>query len=120
MLPDELKHEKFVEIGIEQGARNGIHFPIVIVRAPGEIDNHNELTLLELCADWEHFAPLFTWRDVETARSRRSQSVRSMAAAMASRTASGKAGMAPDCEAVQPPQRLPASLSVGKSAPRSR
>ncbi len=54
------------------------------------------------------------------ARRFRPQSARSMAAAMASRTASGKAGMAPDCEAIQPPQRFPASFSVGRPAPRRR
>ena len=47
MLPDELEHEKLVEIGVEQRARDGIHLPVVIVRAPGKIDNHDDFTLLE-------------------------------------------------------------------------
>ena len=47
MLPDELEHQELVEIGVEQGARDGIHLPVVVVRAPGEIDNHDYLTLLE-------------------------------------------------------------------------
>lgn len=36
------------------------------------------------------------------------------------RVASGSSGMAPVCEATHPPQRLPASLSVARLAPRSR
>jgi hypothetical protein len=43
MLPDELEHEKLVEIRVEQGARDGVHLPVVIVRTPGKIDNHDEL-----------------------------------------------------------------------------
>ncbi len=35
MLPDELEHEQFVEIRVEQGTRDGIHLPVMIVRAPG-------------------------------------------------------------------------------------
>jgi hypothetical protein len=45
MLPDELEHEKFVEVGVEQGARDGIHLPVVVVRAPGQIDNHGTVSL---------------------------------------------------------------------------
>ena len=45
MLPDELEHEELVEIGVEQGAGDGIHLPVVIVRAAGEIDNHDEDSL---------------------------------------------------------------------------
>jgi hypothetical protein len=45
MLPDELEHEKFVEICVEQTARDGIHLPVVIVRAPGQIDNHSTVSL---------------------------------------------------------------------------
>ena len=55
MLPDELEHQEFVEISVEQRARDGIHLPVVIVRAPGEIDNHDSLTLLELDAAGKHF-----------------------------------------------------------------
>ena len=45
MLPDELEHEELVEIGVEQGARDGIHLPVVIVRAAGEVDNHGKDSL---------------------------------------------------------------------------
>jgi hypothetical protein len=45
MLPDELEHEKFVEVRVEQGARDGIHLPVVIVRAAGQIDNHVKVSL---------------------------------------------------------------------------
>ena len=48
MFPDELEHEELVEIGVEQGTRDGIHLPVVVVRAPGEIDNHDSPTLLEM------------------------------------------------------------------------
>lgn len=40
MLPDELEHEEFVEIGVEQGAGDGIEVPIVIVSAAREVDDH--------------------------------------------------------------------------------
>ena len=40
MFPDELQHEQFVEVCIQEGANNGIQFPIVVVSAAGDIDNH--------------------------------------------------------------------------------
>jgi hypothetical protein len=46
-LPDELQHQQFVEIGIQQRTRNWIEFPIMVMRAPGEVDNHNSSTLIE-------------------------------------------------------------------------
>ena len=48
VLPDELKHEEFVEIGIEQGARDGIQFPVMVVRAPGQVDDHYGANCIEL------------------------------------------------------------------------
>ena len=48
MLPDELEHEELVEVGVEQGAGDGVHLPVVIVRAPDKIDHHVDPTLLEL------------------------------------------------------------------------
>ena len=42
-----------------------------------------------------------------------------IAAAMATRSESGSSGMAPDWEATHAPQRLPASFSVSRPAPRS-
>jgi hypothetical protein len=53
VLPDELEHQQLVEIGIEQGAGNGIKLPIVVVRAPGEIDNHDSFTVIECPARLE-------------------------------------------------------------------
>ena len=47
ILPDELEHEELVEIGVEQRSRNGIHLPVMVVRSPCEIDNHDEFTLNE-------------------------------------------------------------------------
>ena len=40
VLPDELEHEELVEVGIEEGAHDGIELPVVIVRALGEVDVH--------------------------------------------------------------------------------
>ena len=42
MLPDELEHEEFVEIGIEQGARDWIKIPVVVVGTAREVDDHAE------------------------------------------------------------------------------
>jgi hypothetical protein len=47
MLPDELEHQELVKVRIQQGARNGIQLPVVIVRAPGEINDHDLITLTE-------------------------------------------------------------------------
>jgi hypothetical protein len=46
-LPDQLEHQQFVKIGIQQGTRNGIQIPVMIVRTSGNIDDHNVPTLLE-------------------------------------------------------------------------
>ena len=35
MLPDELQHQQLVEIGIEQGSRDRIEFPVVVMRPRG-------------------------------------------------------------------------------------
>ena len=43
MLPDELEHEELVEVGIEQRARDRIEFPVVVVRAASEVDDHSSL-----------------------------------------------------------------------------
>jgi len=43
----------------------------------------------------------------------------SIAAAMSARMASGNEGIAPDLDATQAPQRLPASFSVARLAPRN-
>jgi hypothetical protein len=40
MLPDKLQHQELVEIGIKQRPRNGIEFPVMVVRAPGQVDDH--------------------------------------------------------------------------------
>jgi hypothetical protein len=40
MLPDELKHQELVEVDIEQRPGNRVELPIVIVRAPGQVNNH--------------------------------------------------------------------------------
>lgn len=32
-LPDELEHQKLVEIGVEQGAGDGVQLPVVVVGA---------------------------------------------------------------------------------------
>jgi len=45
LFPDELEHQKFVKVGIEQGPRNRVQFPIVVVCAARQVDNHNPNTL---------------------------------------------------------------------------
>ena len=40
VLPDELEHEELVEIRVEQGADNGIEFPVMVMRAFGEVNDH--------------------------------------------------------------------------------
>jgi hypothetical protein len=40
VLPDELQHEQLVEVGVEQGAHDGVEFPVVVVSALGEVDVH--------------------------------------------------------------------------------
>src|SRR5208283_629905 len=41
MLPDKLEHQQLVEIGVEQRTRDRIEFPVVVVRAFGEVDDHS-------------------------------------------------------------------------------
>ena len=33
VFPDELEHEEFIEVGVEERARDGVEFPVVVVRA---------------------------------------------------------------------------------------
>src|ERR1700739_1100587 len=40
MLPDELEHKELVEIGVEQRTGDGIEFPVMVMRAPGQGDDH--------------------------------------------------------------------------------
>jgi hypothetical protein len=40
MLPDELKHQELVKIGIEQRPGNRVEFPVVVVRPFGEVNDH--------------------------------------------------------------------------------
>ena len=48
MLPDKLQHQQLVEIGIEQGARNRVQLPVMVMRAPRQIDDHDEITLIQI------------------------------------------------------------------------
>src|SRR3954447_22540155 len=93
MLPDELQHQQFVKVRIEQGTHNGIEFPVVVMGTAGDIDDHEEY---------------FTVRGGA-----------SIELSMRACTRSSSSGMAPDCDATQPPQRLPASFRVARSAPRN-
>jgi hypothetical protein len=45
-----LKHQQLVKIGIQHGARNGVQIPVMVVRAPGKVDNHSAFTLIEFAA----------------------------------------------------------------------
>ena len=47
VLPDELEHQQLIEICIKQGAGNGVKLPVMIVRAPGDIDYHGFISLLD-------------------------------------------------------------------------
>jgi hypothetical protein len=40
MLPDKLKHQKLVEIGIQQGSCNRVQFPVVVVRPFRKVHDH--------------------------------------------------------------------------------
>ena len=42
VLPDKLQHQQLVEICIQKRSRNRIQLPVMIVRAPGNINNHNK------------------------------------------------------------------------------
>jgi len=44
-LPDELEHQEFVKVSVEEGPRDRVQFPIMIVSAPSEINDHNRSTL---------------------------------------------------------------------------
>ena len=52
VFPDELEHEEFIEVGVEERARDGIEFPVVVVRAAGDVDYHSEFTLSQRGAGW--------------------------------------------------------------------
>jgi SAM-dependent methyltransferase len=41
VFPDELQHEEFVEVGVEEGAGDGVEIPVMIVRAAGQVDDHD-------------------------------------------------------------------------------
>src|SRR5258708_27946975 len=43
-LPDELQHQQFVKIGIEQGPRNRVQFPVMVMCAPPQADDHGGTT----------------------------------------------------------------------------
>ena len=40
MLPDKLQHQQFVEVRIEQGSRDRVKFPVVVVRPLREVNDH--------------------------------------------------------------------------------
>ena len=40
VLPDKLQHQELVEIRIQQGSDDWIQFPVVVVRALGEVHDH--------------------------------------------------------------------------------
>jgi hypothetical protein len=45
MLPDELQHQKLVEVGVKQRSRDGIEVPVVVMCPLGEVHNHRFITL---------------------------------------------------------------------------
>jgi hypothetical protein len=40
VLPDELQHEELVKVGVKQGSDDGIEFPVVVMSALCEVNNH--------------------------------------------------------------------------------
>ena len=40
VLPDKLKHEQLVEIGVEQGSRDRVQCPVVVMRPLREVHDH--------------------------------------------------------------------------------
>ena len=52
VFPDELEHEEFIEVGVEERARDGVEFPVVVVRATGDVDYHSEFTLSQRGVGW--------------------------------------------------------------------
>jgi hypothetical protein len=44
-LPDELEHQEFVKVSVQEGPRDRVQFPIMIVSAPSEINDHDRSTL---------------------------------------------------------------------------
>src|SRR5260370_20935499 len=45
LLPNELEHQQLVKIGIEQRPCNRVQFPVMVMRSPREVDDHNATTL---------------------------------------------------------------------------
>src|SRR5580692_6793511 len=45
MLPDELEHQQLVEIRIQQRTRDRVQFPVMVVRTPGNVNNHSDPNL---------------------------------------------------------------------------
>src|ERR1700722_2615714 len=47
VLPDELEHQQFIKISVEQGPCYGIEFPVVVVRPLGEVHDHGRTILCD-------------------------------------------------------------------------
>src|SRR6185295_19854902 len=45
MLPDKLQHQQLVEIGVEQGSRDRVQFPVVVMRPLRKVHNHQANSL---------------------------------------------------------------------------
>jgi hypothetical protein len=60
MLPDELEHQQFVEIRVQQGPGNRVEFPVVVVRPLGEVDDHFVLATI-LCDLFEKINRGYLW-----------------------------------------------------------
>ena len=106
MLPDELQHQQLVEIRIQQRTRDGIEFPVMVVRAPGEVDNHNDFN--------------FTSTTAMRSPHRLDRPRLIFNSAAIPRDSSGSSGMAPACEATHATPAVPCLVQRGQLAPRSR
>ena len=48
MLPDELQHQQLVEVGIEQRPDDRVEFPVVVMRAFSEVNDHSSGSLIRI------------------------------------------------------------------------
>ena len=63
MLPDELQHQKLIEVGIQQGSRYRVEFPVVVVCPLSEIDDHRAMFSLGSVDLWRLYSQAKTLFD---------------------------------------------------------
>src|SRR6185437_16112904 len=73
IFPDELEHQKLVEVGIEQRTRDGIEFPVMVMCAPCQVDDHDASTVKEGAAAPEEWSSARELQREGAARPRRTR-----------------------------------------------